>query len=207
MNAPLQQRANRGICFNNVIVLGFLSAMLLWTYLGVPLVYLLDGRAYSSVFLRSAYWLVLLVIFFGGCMAFFGVRSFIDWWNGSTSSSLTQGLRGSLRRRVRREIKAHLRDNRTIRRARYSFFQRAARFLIGDRSLPAFLACLSASRSCAGRRRGRVQSSLSAALPRWTAPEMKSLLKGYRELFDRGAGRHSRHRFRRHRHCDLNFAT
>ena len=135
----VQQRANRGICFNNVIVLGFLSAMLLWTYLGVPLVYLLDGRAYSSVFLRSAYWLVLLVIFFGGCMAFFGVRSFIDWWNGSTSSSLTQGLRGSLRQRVRREIKAHLRDNRTIRRARYSFFQRAARLLIADRSLPAFL--------------------------------------------------------------------
>jgi hypothetical protein len=55
------------------------------------------------------------------------------------------GLRGSVRHHVRREIKAHLRDNRAIRRVRYSFFQRIARFLIADRSLVAFLAFTSFS--------------------------------------------------------------
>ena len=93
------------------------------------------------------------------------------------SSSLTQGLCGSLRRRVSREIKAHLRDNHAIRRARYSFFQRAVRFLIAGRSLPAFLAAyLLLDLALLG---AEVVFNLhfSQALPGWAMPEMKSLLK------------------------------
>jgi hypothetical protein len=93
------------------------------------------------------------------------------------SSSLTQGLRGSLRRRVRREIKAHLRDNRAIRRARYSFFQRAARVLIAGRSLPAFLAIYLLLDLVLVGAEVIFNLRFPDALPGWTAPELKSLLK------------------------------
>ena len=93
------------------------------------------------------------------------------------SNSLTQGLRGSLRRRVRREIKAHLRDNRAIRRARYSFFQRAARFLIAGRSLPAFLAAYALLDLVLVGAEVVFNLYFPQALPGWTAPETKSLLK------------------------------
>ena len=56
------------------------------------------------------------------------------------STSLIQGLNGSLRWRVRRELKAHLRSNNAIRRARYSVLQRVVRFLIVGRGLTTFLA-------------------------------------------------------------------
>jgi hypothetical protein len=93
------------------------------------------------------------------------------------SNRLSQGLRGSLWRRVRREIKAHLRENRAIRRARYSFLQRAVRVLIGGRSLPAFLAAyLLLDLALVG---AEVVFNLhfSHTLPDWTTPEIKSLLK------------------------------
>ncbi len=93
------------------------------------------------------------------------------------SNSLTQGLRGSLRRRVRREIKAHLRDNRVIRRARYSFFQRAARFLIAGRSLPTFLAAYALLDLVLVGAEIVFNLHFPQALPGWTAPEIKSLLK------------------------------
>ena len=93
------------------------------------------------------------------------------------SSNLTQGLRGSLRRRVRREIKAHLRDNRAICRARYSFFQRAARFLIAGRSLFAFLAAYALLDLVLVGAEVVFNLYFPHALPGWTAPETKSLLK------------------------------
>jgi hypothetical protein len=93
------------------------------------------------------------------------------------SNGLTQGLRGSLRRRVRREIKAHLRDNRAIRRARYSFFQRAARLLIGGRSLPTFLAAYVLLDLVLVGAEVVFNLHFPQALPGWTAPEIKSLLK------------------------------
>ena len=93
------------------------------------------------------------------------------------SNSLTQGLRGSLRRRVRREIKAHLRDNRAIRRARYSFFQRAARLLIGGRSLPTFLAAYLLLDLVLVGAEVVFNLHFPQALPGWTMPQIKSLLK------------------------------
>jgi hypothetical protein len=93
------------------------------------------------------------------------------------SSSLTQGIRGSLRKRVRREITEHLRENRAIRRARYSFFQRTARFFIVGRSLPAFLAAyLILDLALVG---AEIVFNLyfPQLLPAWSAPETKSLLK------------------------------
>jgi hypothetical protein len=93
------------------------------------------------------------------------------------SNNLTQGLRGSLRRRVRREIKAHLRDNHAIRRVRYSFFRRAVRFLIAGRSLPAFLtAYLFIDLAVLGAELV-LNLHFPQVLPGWTAPEIKSLLK------------------------------
>jgi hypothetical protein len=93
------------------------------------------------------------------------------------SNALTQGLRGSLRRRVRREIKAHLSDNPAIRRARYSFFQRAARFLIVGRSLPTFLAAYLLLDLALVGAEIVFNFYFPRALPGWTAPEIKSLLK------------------------------
>jgi hypothetical protein len=93
------------------------------------------------------------------------------------SSILIEGLRGSLRRRVRREIKAHLRGNRAIRRARYSFFQRAVRVLIAGRSLAAFLATYLLLDILLAGAEVIFNLYFPQALPGWTSPEIKSLLK------------------------------
>lgn len=93
------------------------------------------------------------------------------------SNSLTQGLRGSLRRRVRCEIEAHLRENSAIRRARYSLFQRAVRALIVERSLGWFLiGYLFLDLALAGT---EVVFNIyfGQCLPGWTSPELKSALK------------------------------
>jgi hypothetical protein len=99
------------------------------------------------------------------------------------SNSLIQGLRGSLRRRVRREIKAHLRENSAIRRARYSLLQRVARFLIVGRALTTFLAVyLLLDLTLVG---AEVLFNLHFpdVLPGLTAPEIKSLLKDIASYF------------------------
>lgn len=93
------------------------------------------------------------------------------------SNSLIQGLRGSLRRRVRREIKAHMRENRAIRGARYSLFQRTVRALIVGRSLGTFLIFyLLLDLGVAG---AEVIFNLHFQhyLPGWSSPEIKSALK------------------------------
>ena len=90
------------------------------------------------------------------------------------SSSLIEGLRGSLRRRVRREIKAHLRDNRAICRARYSFFQRAARFLIAGRSLPTFLAAYLLLDLVLVGAEVVFNLYFPQALPGWTTPQIRA---------------------------------
>jgi hypothetical protein len=93
------------------------------------------------------------------------------------SNSLIQGLRGSLQRRVRREIKAHLRDNHAIRRARYSLLQRVERLLIAGRTLPAFLAAYVLLDLAMAAAEVVFNLHFSHALPGWTTPEIKSLLK------------------------------
>jgi hypothetical protein len=99
------------------------------------------------------------------------------------SSNTIQGLRGSLRRRVRREIRAHLRDNRAIRRARYSFFQRAARFLIAGRSLFTFLAAYLLLDLLLLGAEVVLNLHFPQLLPGWTTPEIKSLLKDIASYF------------------------
>jgi hypothetical protein len=93
------------------------------------------------------------------------------------SSSLNEGLRGSVRRRVHREIKAHLRDNRTVRRARYSFSQRAVRALIAGRSLLAFLVAYLLFDLLLVGGEAVFNLHFPQVLPGWTTPEIKSLLK------------------------------
>lgn len=93
------------------------------------------------------------------------------------SSSLIEGLRGSLRRRVGREIRTHLRENRAIRRARYSFSQRAVRVLIAGRSLPTFLAAYLLLDLVLVGAEVVFNLRFPHALPGWTTPEIKSLLK------------------------------
>jgi hypothetical protein len=56
------RRLIRGICVEDVIVLDFLSAMLLWTYVGVLNLYLWNDR-YLVAFMQSVNWLALLIIF------------------------------------------------------------------------------------------------------------------------------------------------
>ncbi len=93
------------------------------------------------------------------------------------SSNLSQGVRGSLRRRVRREINAHLRDNRAIQRTRYSFFQRAARVLLAGRSLLAFLAAYLLLDLVMVSTEVVLNLRFPDVLPGWSAPELKGLLK------------------------------
>lgn len=95
------------------------------------------------------------------------------------SNGLTQGLRGSLRRHVRREIKEHLHENRAIRRARYSFFQRAARVLIAGRSLGTFLAAYLLLDLALAGAEVIVNLHFRQVLPGWTSPELKSTLKDF----------------------------
>ena len=171
------QRIIRQICFDDVIVLGFLSAMFLWTYVGVPLFYLWDDRADAGASMQSANWLGLMVIFLGCGIASFGVKVFIDWWNRPMSVSLVHGLRGSLRQRVRSEIKAHLRENHAIRRARYSFFQRAVRALIAGRSLQTFLLAYLLLDLVLVGAEAVFNFHFPEALPGWTTSEFKGLLK------------------------------
>jgi hypothetical protein len=69
------------ITSEDVIVLGFLSTMFLWTYIGVPLVYSWGDLTNQGAAMQSTNWLPLLVSFLGGSMASFGIKALIDWWN------------------------------------------------------------------------------------------------------------------------------
>src|ERR1700681_4798338 len=55
------------------------------------------------------------------------------------ADDIGRGWLGSLRRRVQYEIKVHARDNRAMRRARYSWPQRALRAVVVGRTLGWYL--------------------------------------------------------------------
>jgi hypothetical protein len=63
----------------DVIVLGFLSAMSLWTYMGIPLVYAWGNPADQSAAMRPTNWPTLLVVFLGGSLTTLVVRALFDW--------------------------------------------------------------------------------------------------------------------------------
>ncbi len=88
-----------------------------------------------------------------------------------------------MRRLVRREIKSHLRENSAIRRARYSILQRVARFLIVGRALTTFLAAYFLLDLMFVGAEVLFNLRFIDALPGWTTPEIKSLLKDVTSYF------------------------
>ena len=84
---------------------------------------------------------------------------------------------GSLRRRVRREIRTHVRENTAIRHSRYSVLQRGLRLTIAGRSLQSFLATYLVIDSLFVATEVAANSHFASYLPGWTSPELKSLLK------------------------------
>lgn len=94
-----------------------------------------------------------------------------------------KGWLGSLRRRVLREIKTHVRENHAIRRARYSFLQRALRAVIVDRSLLAFVAAYLFLDIVLVGAEAIFSSHFPRCLPGWTGPELKSALKDIASYF------------------------
>lgn len=93
------------------------------------------------------------------------------------ADGLIEGWLGSVRRRVRSEIKAHVRKNASIRGSRYSFLQRGLRATIAGRSLPSFLAAYLTIDILLVAAEAAANSRFPAFLPGWTSPEMKGLLK------------------------------
>jgi hypothetical protein len=80
MSRGTHECASRRIPFEDFIVLGFLSAMALWTYVGVPAVYSWNDPTNQSatITMQATNWLTLLITFLGGSMASFGVKALID---------------------------------------------------------------------------------------------------------------------------------
>ena len=93
------------------------------------------------------------------------------------ADSLIDGWLGSVRRRVQREIRTHVRENAAIRGSRYSFLQRALRATIAGRSLPSFLAAYLIVDILLVAAEAAANSRFPSYLPGWTSPEMKGLLK------------------------------
>ena len=93
------------------------------------------------------------------------------------ANGLIEGWLGSLRRRVRREIRTYVRENTAIRHSRYSVLQRGLRLTIAGRSLQSFLATYLVIDSLFVATEVAANSHFASYLPGWTSPELKSLLK------------------------------
>jgi hypothetical protein len=99
------------------------------------------------------------------------------------ADSLIEGWFGSLRRRVRHEIKTHARENAAIRHSRYSYLQRVLRWAIGGRSLQSFLATYLVIDALFVAAEVTVNTHFPSCLPGWTSPELKSILKDIGSYF------------------------
>jgi hypothetical protein len=70
---------SRKIDSEDIIVLGFLSAFTLWTYVVLPLHYSWSGSSHHSSAMSSMNWVIPVVSFLGGSMATHLVKSAFDY--------------------------------------------------------------------------------------------------------------------------------
>jgi hypothetical protein len=97
--------------------------------------------------------------------------------------AIGKGWLGSLRQRVQHEIKVHARENRAMRRSRYSWRQRVLRTVVVGRSLGEFLGTYLFLDIAFVVIEAICNSYFQRYLPGWTAADLKGLLKDITSYF------------------------